>query len=54
MVDVEDMIGELEDEDASEEDAEAETNDEQPSEEREETFGLDLDSAWSSPDRSED
>lgn len=51
MGDVEDMIGTLEeDEEASEDE---ETDEEKKNkEEREDTFGLDLDSAWGSPDRS--
>lgn len=53
MGDVEEMIGELEDgtDDAEEEapeEAASETTDED-----EGTFGLDLDQAWSSPDREE-
>jgi hypothetical protein len=52
MGDVEEMIGELEDEDGDEK----EQNDEQAMQEeakRDEgtDFGLDLDSAWGSPDR---
>lgn len=51
MVDVEDMIGELED-DEDEEPSEDAADKEEKGEE--ETFGLDLDSAWSSPERGED
>jgi hypothetical protein len=53
MVDVEDMIGELEGEDDAE-DAETADANEKQEEGEEETFGLDLDSAWSSPERGEE
>jgi hypothetical protein len=54
VVDVEDMIGELEDDDTSEDGEASSEEQEKDTEEQEETFGLDLDSAWSSPDRTED
>lgn len=52
MGDVEDMIGTLEGEDDEEEATEEEAS--EPEEEREETFGLDLDAAWRSPERDDD
>lgn len=52
MVDVEDMIGELEDDEDEQPTEEAAEKEEEKGEE--ETFGLDLDSAWSSPERGEE
>lgn len=53
MGDVEEMIGELEDEEDEEEEAPEQEEEDGEDEEEEESFGLDLDSAWSSPDRDE-
>lgn len=51
MGDVEEMIGELEDEEDEEEEAPEQEEGDEETEEEEESFGLDLDSAWSSPER---
>lgn len=49
MGDVEDMIGSLEDDEDEPEEEAPETEED----EEETAFGLDLDAAWSSPDRDE-
>lgn len=51
MGDVEDMIGQLEEEEDEEEPGSAEEDEDE--EEESTAFGLNLDKAWSSPDREE-